>query len=182
MFMSNQASQSEKKLDEKTLVVILYLIEKLNGVLGKKHLQKMLFLVDLLSVKKFKEPITCFEFEKNHYGPFSEEVNLYLNHLQKKKLIEVKEFPFKNNEQKSFVRFYFNYKSTVKNLLCKKVEPKKIMLLDDVISSYGNVSLQEVLDVVYSLETVKKSELHTPLQMAKIIEDDKSEVEEMDIF
>ena len=55
------------------------------------------------------------------------------------------------------------------------------MLLDEIADSYGNASLQEVLDVVYGLETVKKSELRKPLEMAKIIKDEQSnEMEDFD--
>lgn len=182
MPQATPAKLIEKKLDKITLVVILYLIERLNGVLGKTHLQKMLFLVDLLSVKKFKKPITSLEFEKNHFGPFSYEVSSYIDHLEQKGLIAVKEFPFSNGEPKTYVRFYYNNKSSMKKVLFQEVDTEKIVLLDDIISSYGNVSLQEILDVVYKLESVKNSDLHKPLEMAKIIQNDNSEVEEMDIF
>jgi uncharacterized protein YwgA len=182
MSINTPIKSIEKKPDQKTLVVILYIIERLNGVLGKTHLQKILFLADLLSVKKFKEPITSLKFEKNHFGPFSYEVNSYVKHLQKKGFINIKELPFINDEQKNYIRYYYTYKSSTKKLLSQRVDAEKIVLLDDVINSFGNVSLQEILDVVYKLETVKNSDLHKPLEMAKIIQDDDSEVEEMDIF
>jgi uncharacterized protein YwgA len=175
------SEEVKEKLDENTLIVILYLIEKLDGVLGKTHLQKILFLTDLLSVKKFKKPITNLQFEKNHYGPYCSEVNQYIELLKNKKYVEAREFPLSNGAG-IFVRYYFTGKDTSKKLLYKKITPEKIVLIDDVVSSYGNVSLQEILDVVYSLATVKESENHTPLEMAKIINDDNEEVQEIDIF
>jgi uncharacterized protein YwgA len=172
----------QKPLDKNTLIVILYLIEKLNGVLGKTHLQKMLFLIDLLSVKKFKTPITSLQFEKYHYGPFCNEVDSYVAKLEEKGYVEKREIPIINSEGKTYFRFYFRSKDTSKKLLSEKIDSDRIVLLDDIISSYGNISLQQILDVVYSLETVKKSSSHTPLEMAKIIEDDDEEVKEIDIF
>jgi hypothetical protein len=179
----NQSSRIEENisLDKDTLVVILYLIERLNGVLGKTHLQKMLFLSDLLSFKKFKKPITHLKFEKNHYGPYCSDVDSYVTHLEAKHLVEKRELPIFEGE-KTYFRFYFKGKDTTKKILFDRIGPDKVVLLDDIISSYGNISLQEVLDVVYSLETIKKSEQHTPLEMAKIIKDDNKEVNEIDIF
>lgn len=176
------SQETKKQFDKNTLVIILYLIERLSGVLGKTHLQKMLFLIDLLSTKKFKKPLTCLEFQKCHYGPFSGEINDYIEHLESKGFITIKELPFTNNGDKTYTRYYFNNKGTIKKLLQQKLGAENTMLLDDIINSYGNVSLQEILDVVYRLETVKKSELSKPLEMAKIIKEDNNDVEEMDIF
>lgn len=176
------APKKEVALDKTTLVVILYLIERLNGVLGKTHLQKILFLSDLLSVKKFKEPITKLQFAKYHYGPFSDEVDGYIEHLERKGVVESRKFPLLSRDGQSYFRFYFKGKDTLRKILSQILAPEKIVLLDEIISSYGNASLQEVLDVVYSLETVQRSTSQTPLEMARIIKDDNNQVEEIDIF
>lgn len=179
---SQNSSGIINELDGNTLAIILYLIEKLNGVLGKTHLQKMLFLVNLLSVKKNKEPLTKLQFEKYHFGPYSKEIEEYTKHLKKKGLIEERKFPLSNSKDKTYVRYYFKHSGSIKKQLFEKIGAKKMLLLDDIINSYGNICLQDILDVVYSLQTVKKSKLHTPLEMAQIIKEDNNEVEEIDIF
>ena len=177
-------SQDSINIDKNTLMIILYLIERLNGVLGKTHLQKLLFLVNLLSVKKFKEPLTQLKFERYHYGPYCKKIDEYIEHLKNKEFVEQREFPFGKNrgKSKSYVRYYFKHGQSIKKSLFDQIGAEKVILLDEIISSYGNVCLQDILDVVYSLQSVKKSELHTPLEMAKIIKEDNDEVEEIDIF
>lgn len=177
--------QSKENFDKNTVAIIYYLIEHLDGVLGKTHLQKMLFLIDLLSTKKFKEPLTKLNFQRYHYGPYSEEVNNYISRLETKEQIIVKVLPFSDNEDKTYTRYYYNNKGSIKNYLYKELGAEKVMLIDEIINSFGNKSLQEVLDVVYSLETIKKADLCKPLEMAQIIKDEENNdepVEELDIF
>jgi uncharacterized protein YwgA len=170
----------KKELDKNTLFIILYLIEKLNGVLGKTHLQKMLFLIDLLSTKKFKKPLTILEFEKYYHGPYSKTVDDYTGHLEGKGLVEIREFPLQV-QGKTYTRYYLKGHTSIKKNLCENIGAESVLLIDDIIFSYGNISLHEVLDIVYGLETVKDAELCKPLEMAKIIESDDG-VKDIDIF
>ncbi|MFC1615408.1 Panacea domain-containing protein [Patescibacteria group bacterium] len=181
-----QATQEKNKttnIDPVTLKIIYYFIEKLDGVLGKTHLQKMLFLTDLLATKKFKEPLSKVKFQKYRYGPYSEEINEYIKDLKNRDLIRVQEFPYNTDKTKTYTRFYSNKKGSVKTQLLKEIGAEKILLIDEIINSYGNVSLQEVLDVVYKLEMVKQTELCKPIEMAKIIETEKNNnTDIIDIF
>lgn len=179
---------AEKKqqsiLDKKTLAIILYFIEKLNGALGKTHLQKMLFLTDLIYSKKFKKQLTALDYKKYTYGPYAEAVNDYTDLLVSKNLIEQRSFPFSSDPEKKYTRFYSSSKTSVKKLLAHLINDEEFVLLEEIIDSYGNMSLHDVLDIVYQLELVKTSEKNTPLDFAqKKLENKEEEIEgEIDIF
>lgn len=164
-----------KDLSKPTLYLILYFIEKLDGVLGRTHLQKLLFLTDLMSTKKIKETITELEYQKYAYGPYCEEVSSYIEALSQKDLIEEKVFPFYNDMSKKYARYYLKKKISVREKIKEFFGLEKMMIIDEVIQSYGNISLQTLLDIVYDLQIVKVAELCKPLKMAEKDSEDNSE-------
>jgi len=170
----------ENNLDKTTLIIILYFIEKLNGVLGKTHLSKLLFITDLLSRKRFNKPLTALEFVKYHYGPYSDEINKYLKELKEKDYIEIREIPFIHEPKKLYTRYYSNKKVPITSIIFEALDgnSEKKTLLDEVINSYGNISLQQLLDIVYSLQIVKNASLlETILEKSKEVEEDKEEID-----
>lgn len=160
------------KLDKKTLIIILYIIYKLNGILGKTHLQKLLFLLNIRAFKRFKKPIVDLQFDKYKYGPFSYQVDEYIDHLENKKLINSKELIY--NKEKKYIRYYCSENlPNIKELLLDNIEPRETMVLDEVIESYGSVSLRDLLDIVYRLPLVKNAKYCQPLEVAEKIEDEE---------
>ena len=169
----------KNNLDKITLTIILYFIEKLNGVLGKTHLSKLLFLTELLSIKKFKEPLTDLEFVKYHYGPYSGRINEYLQNLKEKGYIEIREIPF-TNEPKVYTRYYSNKKAPINKFIFEALDgdSEKKTLLDEIINSYGNISLQQLLDIVYSIQIVQNAKhLEIILEKSQEVEEDKEELD-----
>lgn len=178
--METTPSQS---LDKNTLLVVLYLIERLNGVLGKTHLQKILFLTDLIATKKTNKQITVLDYKKYHYGPFSAELQEYTKELETKGLITEKEFPFASDASKKYTRYYFTQDGrSAKPALLKSLGNEKLMIVDEIVSSYGNMNLQEVLDIVYKLQIMEKTEKNKPLDMANDTEQTIEEKEQEDIL
>lgn len=169
------------KFDKNTLALILYFISRLNGVLGKTHLQKLLFLTDLISSKRFQEKITAIEYKRYLHGPYSSQLNDYTEKLSKSDWIEIKELPFINDPSKKYVRYYSKKPTQIKQQLLKNLGPDKMLLIDEVIDSFGNMSLQDVLEIVYGLQIIKASEMDKPLEMAKKIESKEPE-DEIDLF
>lgn len=165
----------KKSLDKITIAIILYFIEKLNGILGKTSLQKILFLLNLRSEKRFNKSLAKLEFEKNKYGPYSYEVNDYIEELLNKNAISIESFSYtdKNGKQKEYTRYYFKNTASPKEFLMEKLNPKEMVLLGNVAESYGNLSLRDLLDIVYSLPTIKEAKYRHPLKMAKIIESEE---------
>lgn len=173
------STSNKKPLDKNTLKIILYLISQLDGILGKTHLQKLLFLTDLISVRRFKMKMTQIDYKKYYYGPYSPQLNQYTDELIKKGLIDEKQFPFISDKSKKFSRYYIKRRIPLKENLMGSLGPEKVMVLDEVVNSFGNLSLQNVLDVVYKLQFVKDSELDKPLIMAKEVEEDPEEEPEI---
>lgn len=170
--------QTKKEaLDATTLYVVFYLIKQLNGVLGKTHLQKLLFLGDLLSMKKFKTQITPLKYRKYFYGPYSSAVEDYTKHLERRGWIEIKQLPL--DKTTKYIRYYTKKEINVKPKLLEKIGPEKTLLLDEVIHSFGNMNLQDVVDVVYKLEIVEKTPPSSPLDFAKEIKNDKEKEEDI---
>lgn len=166
------------KLNKTTEKIIFYYINRLNGVLGKTHLQKLLFLTDLISIKRTRESITSLEFVKFHYGPYSEEVEKYTELLENKKFIETRTFPYINEKgkQSTYYRYYSQNRDPreIRNLLFSEIGSDKLSILDEIVSSYGNISLQDLLDIVYGYQMIKNAKpMETLLKNAKKVKEEK---------
>ncbi|HZP55810.1 MAG TPA: type II toxin-antitoxin system antitoxin SocA domain-containing protein [Candidatus Saccharimonadales bacterium] len=169
---------SQQQLDENTLRVVFYFVERLNGVLGKTHLQKLLFLTDLLAAKKLKTKVSALNYKRYKHGPFSDEVDLYTAHLAKGGNIDIREFPFNSDPKKKYVRYFVKSAGSVREKLLSELGTEKVMLLDEIVSSYGNLSLNSLLDIVYKLPEVKDKEMNDILDVAKTIDSEEEETEE----
>lgn len=169
--MEPKSAIAVNELDKITSVVMYYFVSELNGVLGKTHLQKLMFLADLLASKKFKEPITKMSYVRYTHGPYSRDLNAYIQRLTSTELIEERQFPMISNPMNHYSRFYVKKLVDAKSLLIKEIGADKMLLLDEVAQSYGNKSLQQVLDFVYSLEEVKTAGMDSPIKMAQEIKE-----------
>lgn len=168
-------------LDKNTSAVIFYLISRLDGVLGKTHLQKLLFLSDLLSVKKLKEPITSLEFIRYKHGPFAQTVDVYTADLVNKGLIDAREFPLSSKPGKTYTRYHLKKPMPqAKEALLGLIGAEKLMVVDGVADSYGNLSLQNLLDIIYGLEIVKDAKQNSLLVLAKTDNPDTKDEGELD--
>lgn len=166
-------------LDKTTLLIMYYYVQSLNGVLGRTHLQKLLFLTDLLSSKKFGLPISKLKYIKYTHGPYSRNLNDYIEELEKKQLVIEKKFQITIDPRQYYSRFHVNKQYNSKDRIIKELGLEKVMLLDEVVQSYGNKSLQEVLNFVYSLEEVDGASFASPIELAKTMSK-KEGVEELD--
>jgi uncharacterized protein YwgA len=120
------------------------------------------------------------EFVKYHYGPYSDKINKYLEKLKEKGYIEIREIPFINEPSKIYTRYFSNKKVPITSIIFEALDSnsEKKTLLDEVINSYGNISLQQLLDIVYSLQIVKDAKpLETILEKYKEVEEDKEEID-----
>lgn len=176
--VSSLKVSSKQRLDENTLRVIFYFIERLNGALGKTHLQKLLFLSDLLAAKKLKAKISALNYKRYKHGPFSDEVDRYTAQLAKSGKIEIREFPFMTDTRKKYIRFFVKSAGSVREKLLTELGSEKVMLLDEIVDSYGNISLNNLLDVVYKLPEVKDTAMNDILDVAQNLHNSEEEKEE----
>lgn len=169
------------KLDKITSAIMYYLVSSLDGVLGKTHLQKLLFLTDLLASKKYGEPLTKMNYIRYTHGPYSNDLNDYIKDLISSNLVEERQFPMMSNPKKHYSRFHCKRMINAKDFIIKKIGADKMLLINEVVQSYGNKSLQEVLDFVYSLEEVANADFKSPIKLAQEIKPKASSNEEDDI-
>ena len=155
------------QLDPLTLKIILFFIDQLDGVLGRTHLQKLLFLTDLLSSKKLNKQLTNLDYTKFHFGPYSKKVQDYVKALETKGLIKEREYTFLSDTNKKYSRFIISRKTGIREKLLEELGPDTFVMLDDVAKSFGNMTLNELLDFVYSLQMVKTSEKNEKLDTTK---------------
>jgi len=125
-------------IDSVTQMIMYYFISRLNGVLGHTHLQKLLFLTDLLATQRFGEPITKMNYVRYSHGPYSKNLNDYIQKLVTSELISEKSFPYYKDPQTSYYRLYDLKKADIKTQLVKTIGAEKTLLVDEVVQSYGN--------------------------------------------
>ncbi len=162
--------ESQKKFDKNTLAIIFYLIHRLDGILGKTHLQKLLFLVDLFAIRKLEQQITVMKYKRYLHGPYSSILDEYTNHLSELGHIEAKEFPYNRGKKpKIYTRYYSKKNISIREELLNLIGADKLLIVDEVADSFGNISLQKLLDIVYNLPIMKNSEINDILDFTKKI-------------
>jgi len=128
--------------------IVLYLIARYCRVAGKgitrTRLMKLLFLVDYMYWKRCGRKLTNLEWRMYLFGPFSREVLGILDELEDGGKAVVKEiergvYLYKAYEEPA------NLSEAVKSLV------------DEVVEKFGKLSLDELLNYVYSLDEVKRT-------------------------
>ena len=131
---------SEKKYKE----VILYLAEKLGGVIkGKKKLAKLLYFVDFDFYEKFQKSLTGDVYKALPMGPFPISMEKVLTDMAKEKKITIK-----------FEKERADYNPTEIYRAEKKMEgsfsKEEQQILDRVILKYGHLSGKQLEDLSHA--------------------------------
>ena len=131
---------SEKKYKE----VILYLAEKLGGVIkGKKKLAKLLYFVDFDFYEKFQKSLTGDVYKALPMGPFPVTMEKILTDMVNEKRITIK-----------FEKERADYNPTEIYRAEKKMEGSfskaEQQILDRVILKYGHLSGKQLEDLSHA--------------------------------
>jgi uncharacterized phage-associated protein len=128
--------------------VVLYLIARYRRVVGKgitrTRLMKLLFLVDYIHWKRCGRKLTNLEWRTYLFGPFSREVLDILDELEDGGKVIVEEI-------EKGVYLYKAYEEPTN--LSEAVKS----LVNEVVEKFGKLSLDELLNYVYSLNEVKRT-------------------------
>ena len=76
---------------------------------------------------------------------------------------------------KKYTRYYLKKNIPIKEKLLKSLGSKKLLVVDEIADSFGNLSLQNLLDIVYNLPIVKNSKMDSLLDIIKDIEAESEE-------
>ena len=130
--------------------LILYLITRYYRATGKgigrTKLMKLVFLVDYLHWKRFGKRLLDVRWVKYLYGPFSKAVLDILDELERDGVVGVVEL---DKGITLYTALYNNIKLGG--------DAKKIA--DEVVKNLGELSLDELLQHVYSLDEVRGRDL-----------------------
>lgn len=129
--------------------VILYLIKNIKPSRIKRTLIfKLLFLADWEFFCIYGEKITDYEYCNYNYGPFCPAIYSDLEGLEFQKIISSK---------KSLVINYVECRYELKKEIDVAISNNKMKLLDEIIKLGNKLSLNEILNLVYSLPVVQNT-------------------------
>ena len=127
---------------------VLELLDLSGKVECKTKLQKLMFLAKT----EEKAPLT-YKFEKYHYGPFSFDLNDDLNALKQINLITESIDMLGSSDGSAIIKSTFTLTEDGKKELSdniNKLSPEGINALAQVVSKWNSLSLEKVLEYVYS--------------------------------
>ena len=133
--------------------IILYIVWELRN--NKQHnsitrLMKLLYLMDLISIKKYDQKLTPFNYDYEAFGPVIHGFGGVMQEFVEKDLI-------KDNIKITKFGEAHDYRPNKKYNV--KLDLLKEYLIDDILRLYGEMDLTKLVDIVYSTNPMKK---HAP--------------------
>lgn len=132
----------------KNQIYLLKLLELANKIECKTKVQKLIFLAEV----EEKVPLT-YKFERYHYGPFSFELSDDLNALKQTGFIEENQVIIGSSEGFPIVKSTFSLTEDGKQELDEnqnRINQDSIKSINSIVKKWNDVSLDEVLNYVYS--------------------------------
>lgn len=131
--------------------LILYIIAKLSNSkikIGRTRIIKLLYLIDLVALRRLNEKITGLKYYYHFYGPYAQEIIEVLDKLSHCGKVETTTIPAHNG--------MVAYDYRVQDLPKVSLEPEKRRLVDEIISKFGRMRLDKLLEVVYSTRPMQE--------------------------
>ena len=148
----------------KTEQLIDYIIQNLSGKITKTQLVKLIYLVDLESVRFTGTQASDIKWKFHHYGPYDENLDGRLKKLEKNSIITVQQKSKKDHPDD----IYFLYQHTGKEMKYE-FEPMKKQIIDTILSQYGSFTLDALLKYVYETEPMRKSKRGQYLNLKSLL-------------
>jgi uncharacterized protein YwgA len=148
--------------------LIDYIIQHLSGKITKTQLVKLMYLTDLESVRFTGSQASDIRWKFHHYGPYDENLDNRLKHLEKGGTITVQQ----KNKKDHPDDIYFLYRHTGKEI-SYEFEPTKKQIVDTILDQYGSFTLDALLKYVYDTEPVRKTKRGEYLDLKKFLNDEK---------
>jgi len=129
--------------------IILYLLKNLRASrINRTLIFKLLFLSDYYFYSRFNKKITQYEYCKYEYGPFSPAIYSDLEGLEYLGVISCEKYR---------VIDYIECKYRIEKEVDFKIEPEISNCLNFVAETGSKFSLNEILNLVYSINIVKET-------------------------
>ena len=137
--------------------IMIYLIGKA-GPITKTKLVKLLYLIDVAYKKSHQKILTGLKYVKYFYGPYSRDIDEALKNLYASNLISYEEHFTADGR-----RYYLiSLKDDVK---IPDVDGDVEGVIDKVVKKYAFKRLDDILDVIYSMDEVKGAKFGEPIRI-----------------
>ena len=147
-----------------------YIIQNLSGKITKTQLIKLVYLMDLESVRFTGTQISNIKWKFHHYGPYDENLDGRLKKLEKNSTIVVQQKSKKDHPDD----IYFLYQYTGKKIKYE-FEPMKKQIIDTILSQYGSFTLDALLKYVYETEPMRKAKKGQYLNLKSLLNSESPE-------
>ena len=143
------------KLTDAVYLVVKTLNEQFQKTPGRTEIIKLLYLLDLESLKKNGKTLTGTTYRYHYFGPFSKDILDAIERLVEEDILE--DIPEIDHEE-GYVKH--NYRVLKRKRISLNEEERRTVT--GILKKYGNLPLRELLSVVYNTEPMlekKKGEV-----------------------
>ena len=148
---------------------IAYIIQNLSGKITKTQLVKLLYLIDVESVKYVGQPLTDIRWKFHHYGPYDEKLDGRLKNLKSHGIISVETKSKKNNPDETY--FLYTYTGNKNNQEDFVASQKQIV--DTILKQFGSFTLNSLLNYVYETKPMKIAKKGEYINLNKMLTSEK---------
>ena len=134
----------------KILQVLSYIIKNHPNV-SVTSLMKVLYLIDLVAIKRRNSQISDFQYIRYNYGPFDKKIYKYLEELGKDNII--KEGAEISSTGDEFVTYSINKKN---NIYFDKISDDEKKIIDEVLESLEGYGIKALTELTYRTKPMKK--------------------------
>ncbi len=131
-------------MNEKTKQLIFSLLKK-NPECSITSLMKLAYLVDLISVERYKKQVSNFKYRRYYYGPFDSKIYLYIEDLINKKII-IPKSDYTITTGKEFVVYSPSESSDYNS---DKINSKELMIIDELLESVKGYGARALTEIAY---------------------------------
>lgn len=136
--------------------VLRYFVEHLDGRLGRTSLVKLAYLTDYEARRHLGYPLTGFAWTRDNHGPFCAAYYESIQRLESDGALSEERQVFPNGK---FGYRYYAGEVAIPTPFSRAEEA----ILSHVLKAYGHAPLDQILDVAYETEPMKKEPEHGDL-------------------
>lgn len=152
---------TEKKRFSELEKCIIYLVYKIPN-LTRTRIVKLLYLVDLESFKQLKHPLTSVIYKSHYYGPYSPEI---MESVKRLFGFEITEECVTTEDGNVCYVYKIGPNSRFTKDPSEFFTDKEKLVIDQIISRFGNIPLKELLNYVYATPAFKSTPLGKPIKL-----------------
>ncbi|MCX6745934.1 MAG: Panacea domain-containing protein [Candidatus Parcubacteria bacterium] len=136
--------------DKKTKQIISYIVQNHENS-SVTTIMKLLYLVDLISVKKTGKKITDFEYLRYNYGPFDKQIYKYLEALLEEKVI-ISKLVYSSEGNENII-YSLNEESDDINF--NEIQKDELVLIDNLLNDVRGYGAKALTEIAYKTKPMQ---------------------------